>query len=272
MNKRECIHVLDYFNNTLDDREREEFESHLLECMDCQEQLAELSLIDEDISAIDSSLQPPRGMKKRVLGAVFEQEKENQSASHNIETFNPVPKKDESPNRTAKSRKPLWTLVTAAALLISVGTNLYTSNQLSNLEQEFAQIEAERDELVTIIDRTQDEPTQSTESLLTYTSLVNETETTIGAASIVENEQGRQLVVQVSDLPALTDTSVYQVWLIRDGTPYPTGSFVTNQTGQGAVTYSLTKEEDLGEAIAISLESQPNNTAPEGDIVTISDL
>ena len=275
MNENKCIHLLDYFNDHLDPKQKEEFELHLLECEECQEQLQELYEFNSEVATHSSQVTPPNGMKQRILGSILEEEnapKEAQKVDNQVVT--PI----NTPIKKKNKWKP-WAQVIAAGLIASIGINLYTINQLNDSQSELANTELERDLLASQLNEAEQPPSETAqiEQVITSTSLLSESEESehVGQASIVQQEDGYKLIVQVEQMPEPVDSEVYQVWLFQDETPLPSGSFTTNEQGNGAIVYDLdsdTNIEDLFEAIAITLEPEPDNLLPEGPIVTLSEL
>ncbi|WP_185971077.1 anti-sigma factor [Alkalicoccobacillus porphyridii] len=276
MNNNKCIQLLDYFNGHLSKSEEEEFELHLLDCEECQEQLQELYEFNDQVADIPTDATPPAGMKDRILTSVFEEDTTSDSK------VTPITKPDPVPFVNKKNKLMPWLAATAAVLAAAIGTNIYTYNQLNETQSQLTIIETERDIINHELERyVNAEPDPSTpsgiEQVITSTSLLsleNEDEH-LGQASIVQQEDGYKLIVQVEQLPELTDSEVYQIWLFQEETPLPAGSFVTNAAGEGAIIYDLdsdTNIEDLFEAIAISLEPQPDNQEPEGPVLTLSEL
>ncbi|UJF26601.1 zf-HC2 domain-containing protein [Planococcus sp. 107-1] len=70
MAKLNCDHVIDYLNGTLSKEEQLEFEQHLKTCTDCQE-IIEMT---GDLPYLADPVDPPAGMKARILSTVFEEE------------------------------------------------------------------------------------------------------------------------------------------------------------------------------------------------------
>ncbi|MFK3938054.1 anti-sigma factor domain-containing protein [Alkalihalobacillus sp. NPDC078783] len=275
MNDNKCIHLLDYFNDHLDSKQKEEFELHLLECEECQEQLQELYEFTSEVATHSTQSTPPNGMKQRILGSILEEEnspEEKQKVENHVVTplVTPIKKKNKW--------KP-WAQVIAAGFIASIGINVYTMNQLNDSQSELANTELERDLLASQISDAEQSPSSGMaqiEQVVTSTSLLSSEENEhVGQASIVQQEDGYKLIVQVEQMQEPVDSEVYQIWLFQDETPLPAGSFTTNEQGEGAIVYDLdsdTNIEDLFEAIAITLEPQPDNLLPEGPIVTLSEL
>ncbi|WYP27130.1 anti-sigma factor [Alkalihalobacillus sp. FSL W8-0930] len=276
MSDNKCINLLDYFNDHLDPKEKEEFELHLLECEECQQQLQELFEFNNDISEHSTQHTPPSGMKKRILGSIVEDEKPSTTEKKpENDVITPI----NTPTKKKNKWKP-WAQIIAAGLIASIGINIYTINQLNDSQSELANTELERDLLASQINDAEQPPSSGTaqiEQVITSTSLLSESEENehVGQASIVQQEDGYKLIVQVEQMPEPVDSEVYQIWLFQDETPLPSGSFTTNEQGEGAIVYDLdsdTNIEDLFEAIAITLEPEPDNLLPEGPIVTLSEL
>lgn len=258
MNEKECVQLLDYVNNALSEEEQKQFENHLQECEDCQALYADLIGLNEEVALHQGIIDPPSGMKKRILDTVFADE-------HSP----PVEPKEEVVVPMKKSA-PLWGYAAVAALVLSIGLHVYTMTIMNQLETNVATLEEERDELLAVVDQ---EATSSAQLVASAPLSQMDSDLRLGTASILQDASSYQLVIQVDHLPRLEQTEVYQVWMIRDGTPYPAGSFHTNEHGQGAVTFSMDlDDQSLGEAIAISRERQPNNQEPEGEILTLSEL
>ena len=276
MSDKKCIQLLDYFNGHLSKAEEEEFELHLIDCEECQEQLQELYEFNDGVANVPSDATPPAGMKDRILQSVFESD---QQAKPTQPTARPEPIPFEKPANKKNKLVP-WLSAVAAILIAAVGTNIYTFNQLNDTQSELATLELERDLLTSQIDEYESAPPSGTaqiEQVITSTSLLSQEDETehLGQASIVQQEDGFKLIVQVEQMPEPVDSEVYQVWLFQEDTPLPAGSFVTNESGEGAIVYDLdsdTNIEDLFEAIAITLEPQADNQLPEGPVVTLSEL
>lgn len=85
-----------------------------------------------------------------------------------------------------------------------------------------------------------------------------------GMAAMVQDDTGTRLVVQASDLPALSGSEAYQVWLIKDGQPINAGTFLSGD-GKGALTYTM--EPGDYDMVAITLEPDAEGDQPRGRMV-----
>lgn len=232
-----CDQLIDYFNQHLTEDERIQFEAHLATCQTCQEELEQLEALVGGVAFLSEPAEPPSGMKARILDNVFAEDE-------------PKPKKVEpapvTPFTASKKKQqtPWGALALAAALVLSLIGNGYL---LLN----------------------QDDP--SGIALTETVPLEGESE---GVAYLAEQDGQRQLIVQTNGLAPLEANEVYQVWLLKDGSPIPTGAFVTDAKGNGTVIYPLdsTESETDWDTVAVTKEPERGNTAPEGDIVLSASL
>ncbi|MYL54500.1 hypothetical protein GLW08_14285 [Pontibacillus yanchengensis] len=253
----QCDQLIDYFNGLLSEEEEREFENHLMSCENCQEEWMELNELTEDLPYAAEPVKPPEGMKDRVLAGVFAEEQPNETEREAPVSFEDAKEKKEaayaSPYTQSESpkRKRWLAPALAAALFLSLAGNLYTILQ-----------EEEPPDTIT---------TDGIDQVLQSVQLEG---TGSATASIVEQKDTNTLVVNANKLANLQGEQVYQVWLIKEGKPYRAGSFVPNQNGDGAVTYSLDKLQNKGkwDQIAISKEPDATSETPQGEVILSSKL
>nr|WP_279664842.1 anti-sigma factor [Ectobacillus ponti] len=141
--------------------------------------------------------------------------------------------------RKTEWQKPLL----AAALLVSLLGNAYWLMKGNDTPQQV---------VVDQLDRTVSlQPADSTHAEAT--------------AMLLKKKDKTEVLVQASGLQALQSKQVYQVWLLKGGKPYRAGTFVPNEKGDGAVAYSVPEEK--WDTIAITIEPDAENEAPEGPII-----
>ncbi|TYS67428.1 anti-sigma factor [Sutcliffiella horikoshii] len=240
---QKCELVLDYFNGHLTQPEREEFEQHLATCPECQEELMELQDLLGDVALVSEQASPPPEMKKRILENVFAEDVKPEKA-----TVTPIASKKEvetSVSNTA-SGKPWLTTLLAASLLLSLVGNGYLMMQNDDEAESVAEELRQPDNVVTL------QPSDVTGT---------------GFAALFQQEQALSVMIQTQDLPELSGDEVYQVWLLKDGSPIPAGDFTIDDQGKGYVFHNIaeTTTEDW-DTIAITLEPQSGNELPEGEI------
>lgn len=232
-----CDQLIDYFNQHLTEDERLRFEAHLSTCQTCQEELEQLEALVGGVAFLSEPAEPPTGMKARILDNVFAEE-ETEPKKAELTTVTPL-------TASKKTQKTSWgAFALAAALFLSLVGNGYL---LLN----------------------QDEPSGIT--LTDTVPLEGESE---GVAYLAEQDGNRQLIVQTNGLAPLEANEVYQVWLLKNGSPIPTGAFVTDDKGNGTVIYTLDSNESEidWDTVAVTKEPERGNSTPEGDIVLSASL
>ncbi|WP_246938865.1 anti-sigma factor [Bacillus pinisoli] len=243
-----CDLLLDYYNLSLEDDQMKNFEQHLSECSRCQEEYEELVSLTEELAYSSTPVDPPVGMKDRILSNVFAEETEHTLTMVNQETI------QENNDYALPRKKKNWMVgALAAALLLSLVGNFYT---ISLTNQTAEEVETPLDQLVK-------------EVVLQATTNPNFS----GTASIVEKNGLSHLIVKANGLSAVKENEVYQVWLLKDGTPYRAGSFIPNQDGSGMVTYQVDSDLNVDwDTVAITLEPTINSELPLGEVVLASEL
>ncbi|KIL53676.1 hypothetical protein KP77_01710 [Jeotgalibacillus alimentarius] len=237
---QQCDRVLDYYNGHLNEIEKAAFEKHLSECDDCQEILADLHSLEDTLPYAAEPVEPPEGLEDRVFARI-----EAEDHPHSAKA---------APLRPAKKKRQ-WMMPSVAALLaVSLFGNAYLFTQLSD--------DADIVEQATI------------DQVLQYAELAPSAGDASGTASIIEQGSEKRLVVQASNLTALSQEEVYQVWLLQDGQPERAGTFVIDNEGRGSVIFTLNEEyaERDWDTVAVSLEPDANSETPQGEIVLASEI
>ncbi|MFD2923287.1 anti-sigma factor [Halobacillus naozhouensis] len=274
MMRNECEKVIDYFNDQLTEIEQNEFEKHLETCDECREELAELRALTEDLAFASEPVNPPEGMKDRVLDAVFAEESNDSSGGDSDQTddyqdssvvaFEPRKDKDSpEPEELAQKNKKPWLMRgLAAALILSIAGNLYA---VMNEQESAAPGPVE--------DPDTQEPDTSTDEIATKVQLQGETDAQ-ATASLIQQEDGKLLTLQADALQKLEGEEVYQVWLIEGKKPYRAGTFVANENGEGAVAYAMEQlpEGTNWDAVAISKEPDATSQTPQGEVILQAEL
>ena len=78
MDRQMCNQLVDYFNEQLNETEKQAFEKHLESCEECAIELAEWQALTDDLPYVSASINPPEGMRARILNTVFEDEVEKE--------------------------------------------------------------------------------------------------------------------------------------------------------------------------------------------------
>ncbi|WP_203333753.1 anti-sigma factor [Planococcus beigongshangi] len=257
MNNELCDGLVDYLNGTLSIEETREFEEHLKTCEDCRE------IVDAtgQLPYLSDQEEPPAGMKSRILANVFEEEEEPVPVVSAVEPgktdieMGRAPANPEltvTPVTDRKRKRVWWTPLIAAALLVSLLGNAYTFMQLQN------------------------EQPAPAEPQTAFQSIDLQPSEGFGGgatAAVIEQADGAlNLVVTAEQLAALEGEQIYQVWLIEGDNPIPAGAFTANANGEGAALFNIENNTEEWDTIAITLEPQPGNESPQGQVVLSAGL
>ncbi|MFD1356981.1 anti-sigma factor domain-containing protein [Fictibacillus halophilus] len=251
MDKKMCDQLLDYYNGILSDEEKAAFESHLQDCSPCQDELAEWQELTSDLPYLSDEIEPPNGMKQRILTNVFENEQSVEKEETNRPAA-PVLDIDSVRSETPRKKNGWLTGLLAAGLLLSLGMNAYLFAENEKNEQ--------------VIEEQMSKTFKSVQ-------LASEETDSAGIASMVQEDEKMNLVVQTHNMSQVKGKEVYQVWLIEGDKKYRAGTFIPDEKGNGAVVFPVNfPGEHKWDAVAISHEPTPDSKQPKGTIVMASNL
>lgn len=251
MDKKMCDQLLDYYNGILSEEEKAAFKAHLKDCPSCQEELAEWQELTSDLPYLSDEIEPPSGMKQRILTNVFENEQTIEKEKTNRPAV-PVTDIDSVRSETPRKKNGWLTGLLAAGLLLSLGTNAYLFAENEKNEQ--------------VIEEQMSKTYKSVQ-------LASEQSDSAGIASMVQKDEKMNLVVQTHNMTQVQGKEVYQVWLIEGDKKYRAGTFIPDEKGNGAVVFPVNfPGEHKWDAVAISHEPTPDSKQPKGTIVMASNL
>ncbi|ARJ38980.1 hypothetical protein SporoP8_08895 [Sporosarcina ureae] len=232
MNKS-CHMLIDYFNRTLTEDEMRQFEDHLIECPSCQEELMEWEMLTENLPYESEAVEVPTDLKARIFASLPDLPAEAE--------FVTMPTKEKSRRRMG----PVTTVL-AAGLFASLVANAFLFSETQK-EPEIAQSEIQ---------------------LIGQSILAPQEGTSASAvAMLIADGDQNVLLLDATDLPTLSKDELYQVWVIEGDQPYPAGIVQPNETGTGTVSHPLTNLSGTWDTVAITIEKEPNLSAPEGQII-----
>jgi len=243
-----CHDLIDYFNGTLSAADRDAFEAHLATCDDCKQALQEMQDLMLPIAESLPERPIPTGMKSRILGEVLGSTKQGQKpvqAAVEKPAVEETHLSDLDAVRSKKEKKrsvPLgWLMSIAAALILSLGANAYfLSQDESSPAEEFAMDEVK--------------------GMGNFES----TASIKGSSMIFTKDDQEFMLVQLKDLPPLKKGELYQLWTIQGDTPRANG--VIEQDGEAAAVFPI-KGDGTIDAVAITVEPEPNLEKPTGEVV-----
>lgn len=286
-----CEDVEIYMLGGLDQEDKLEFEAHLPECEECKHMLEELSSVIKVLPLTVEPVQPPSGMRARILAAVAEadQEKRSEQNAQNAQKVSALP--TDGSKETPLERKPAefdysesrvgkrtdnkpqgkrWltpTIAAAAAVLLLVSGGLY--QRVNHLNGEADMLAAQVQELQSQLAAIDQPPTGTQVNHVVALSPTIPDIVAQGLATIVIDDKGMHLIVQAENLPKLTKDEAFQVWLLKEGKPVNAGTFLT-QEGTGALYYTFAPDEY--DQIAITHEPDAKGLQPRGEIVLAGSL
>ncbi|WP_419872233.1 anti-sigma factor domain-containing protein [Candidatus Pristimantibacillus sp. PTI5] len=273
-----CEDVEMYLLGGLDEEDKLAFEAHLLGCKECQLRLEELSEVLGIMPLTVQPVQPPSGMKARILAAVAEADRasaeESKTGAEALTQVQTVPLKPVveivSAQKTDKNKAKSWTtptLAAAAAALLIISAALY--QQVNQLNGESNKLAVQVQELQRQLEAAEQPPTGiQVNSVVALTPAIPDI-VAQGLATIVIDTKGMHLIVQAENLPKLTNDEAFQVWLLKEGKPVNAGTFLTND-GTGALYYTFAP--DQYDQIAITHEPDAKGLQPRGEIVLAGKL
>ena len=248
MDRQMCDQLVDYFNGQLSEIEKRAFEKHLETCEQCTIELAEWQALTDDLPYVSASIDPPEGMKDRILNKVFEEEIEQETTpvAPLVTNEKVQPKK--------KNRSFTWLPAIAATLMLSIGANIFLASIVKN----------QQDDIVA--------QTEAVDQLLAFVNLSPVEGEATGTASIVKHGDETRVVVQASSLPTLSNDEVYQVWLIDEDGPIRAGTFKSDSQ-DGAVVYTIPEgmNKDWSQ-VAVSHEPNSESKTPLGSVLMSSEF
>ncbi|OWR33018.1 hypothetical protein CDO73_00475 [Saccharibacillus sp. O23] len=166
----------------------------------------------------------------------------------------------------ARSGRALWAgaaaVMAAAAILLGV----YSAQLRGELNDMHADMTAMQQQLDSV-----KEPTVGAEVDRTVALAGMEDDPQAwGTASMVRDDTGTHLLVQAAELPELSGSQAYQVWLIdKEGNPINAGTFMS-KSGSGALSYTMQPGDY--EMVAITLEPDAEGDQPRGRKVLVGAL
>lgn len=253
MTSKQCELLIDYFNKQLTPEQEKEYEAHVAKCADCQEELAELQQLTDELPYSSEPIEPPAGMKERILSNILNEESPAEETKEKVAPLSPE-RKPSQPRRN-KWLKPAMAALLTVSLIGNGAAALYISTQ--NDQQD-----------------TEPDNTVNLEDVQAMKSLQPSDGFSAQATAMMINQQDElNLILQANDLPQLQGKETYQVWVIDEGKPYRAGNFVPDNDGAGSVFHVIDYNgEHNWDTIAITKEPNANSKKPHGEILMSSPL
>jgi hypothetical protein len=253
--------------DALDPDEAAAVREHLATCPEAHEEIAQLGGVVPVLAASVPVVEPPAGLKARVLAAAQADLDDRTRAATRL----PAPTEPAEPAGTSGAAEPIafpgtgerarrrrrpvaaWVLGIAAVVAIAL---LGASTLV--LRSELDQAQAYQQSVQAVID-------VSTKPGSLTAVLTADGGTGTGLAAI---DSAGSVTMAMQDLAPTAGGQVYEAWVIGgDGVPVPIGSFQVGNAGTGAMSASGVTATS-GAVLALTLEAGPGATTPTLPIIS----
>ena len=255
-----------YVLGALDAAEAGAVRAHLVGHQDAHPEIAELGSVIPALLEVVPIVEPPAGLKDRIMAAAAADLAARDGASAATPTAAPAapvaptepvapvafPSAEERAERRAHTSTSGWLLRIAAVLVIAAlgSWNLLLQNQLTAAKVYEQNVAAVLDAAA--------EPGS-------LTAVLASEGTGSGLASLQEDGD---LAIAMRDLAPTTGNSVYEAWVIgADGVPVPVGNFQVGDSGIGFLAVGGLPSAE-GITLALTLEPGQGATTPTMPIIS----
>ena len=251
----------------LDEGEADAVRTHLASCADAHVEMGELGSVLVALAESVPTVEPPAGLKARVLAAAAADLEARDGAPSEVGATTaaapaggamaptPFPTAvDRERRASARARLGTWPLRIAAVLAIALlgGWNLLLQNQLGDAR-------AYERNVAAVLD------IAGQPGSLTAVLTGEGTDAPAGLAAVASDGTVR---IAMRDLPATSGDQVYEAWAIgSDGVPKAIGGFRVGPTGIAYFEGGGLPTQD-GVVLALTLEPGPGATAPSSPPVS----
>jgi anti-sigma-K factor RskA len=231
-------HVTDqiaaYVLNILDAAEAAEVATHLTTCPDCQAELQAYEAVIDELTVAIPQIAPPPGLKAQLLHEIN---------AHSAPASTPKPQSQTSQWfnwRTWFQKRPLWQPVLVLVLLLLLASNFQLRQRL--------------------------EEAKTPANFGTVT--LNGTDVSANATGIIIiSADGQHGTLVVQNLPVLSDTETYQLWLRKDNQRTDGGTFEVDEDGYRAYWVQAPEPLDSYEIFGVTIEPAGGSPEPTGEKV-----
>lgn len=229
------VYVLDALDT---EQERHEFEVHLAGCPQCREEVRTLRETAA-LLGVAAAVTPPAGMRRRVLATVAAAPQQPPE----IVTLRPRQNRPRSRNRSF--------LATAASVVLLAGIAVGGAGVVQLREASHDRQVAEQDR----------EVAQRVLAIAADPSAKRASGTVTGGGTLTVVTAGDRAAVLTSNLKALPDDRIYQLWVVRPGGAVSAGLGPGGRAGAGDWS-RLVAGGRAGDSVAISVEPAGGSAQP----------
>jgi anti-sigma-K factor RskA len=211
--------------------------AHLEECDSCRAEVARLRSVVNALPLTVEEMEPPPSLRTSILAAVEQEPNVRRATAPSSASSAPAPVIDLTERRSRRQWLP-WAAA-AALLLVSIGLLGW------NLSL-----------------RGDDDPERQTVALQPSSADI------AGSAEATYLEDEGVILLTMQDMPELPDDQVYQLWLIGEGDPVPSGVFTAEQD-----EFAVAGNPADHPTVAITVEPGPLGvTAPTSAPILVGDF
>lgn len=223
-----------YATHALDLAERAEFERHLEQCAACALEIAEFAATLARLGAAQA-VRPPREFKQHVMASLNTVRQEAPHSEHKLAAT------------SNGRRRAVHRFVLAACLAAALGAGgiaLQQNQQADQARTRATTLQRQQDRIANLLTATD---ARTTSGLVTGG----------GTATLVWSKNQDAAALLVSQMPALKNGTIYQLWFNDGGTMRPAGQM---QAGTTAVL--LTGHVNRAIGIGVTVEPTGGSTQP----------
>jgi anti-sigma factor RsiW len=247
--------------------------AHLAACPEAHAEVAELGAVVPALFETAERVEPPAGLKARILAAAAAEQQAEATAraaetqrrgealrapdtqgpvdaERSIEPFPTADAQRRGWDLGAIFRRPIWAGIAAAAVVAAIALGALSLNLRTQLEG----LTAYRNGVVEVLEEAARPGAQL--------AVLVAPQTAPGPTGLAAVGADGSVALVMRDLAPTTGTQVYTAWLIGDeGTPIPVGDFKVDDSRSASFT---TARATLGPGVtvALSLEPQAGATSP----------
>jgi hypothetical protein len=216
-----------YLLGALTDDEREAFEQHMDDCVECRAEIEQLRPAADALPRSVEQVEPPGSLKTSLM-EIVEREAREAAAGEGEQTWAAPPARSRPPLRERLRLPSLRPALVVGALVLGLAVG-------------FAVAQLGGDE-----------------GARTVVATVDQNRIPQGSGDLrIEGDGEDGAILRVNDMPDLRGREVYQAWVQRNGTVLPQPTFEVGPDGSGAVAVP----EDLSDAQAVLVTREPRGGA-----------
>jgi hypothetical protein len=241
MGAKECDNLIDYLTGELPDSQAVSFKKHLNLCQVCKLELEDLQDTWFALSYDREDKEAPQSLKAEVLSYAFEKPSKSSLPLHLLSYLR---------NGYKTIFSPFIAGMIAVLLICVIGlgwNDIHIRKFISNHE------EVSQKGPISIKNTYILQPQSSFSKAKGVVYLVN------------EGKQER-LIMELDHIPPTKGTEVYQAWLLYEGRYLSCGTFQSNQSGEGVLTYLIPSKVQV-KGFEITLEPNSNANQPHGQTI-----